>query len=109
MRRHWRDEGRPGHGGDLAEVAPLLEPAAPTVHGTEQVAVLGAGKDQAGVGRVHAADPQLMFAGTKYGHLFRSTDAGRSWFKEWRDFSEITSIAWTPHVAPVHAHAQSIL
>lgn len=58
---------------------------------------------------VHAADPQLMFAGTKYGHLFRSTDAGRSWFKEWRDFSEITSIAWTPHVAPVHAHAQSIL
>lgn len=58
---------------------------------------------------VHAADPQLMFAGTKYGHLFRSTDAGRSWFKEWRDFSEITAIAWTPHVAPVHAHPQSIL
>jgi hypothetical protein len=36
-------------------------------------------------------------------------DGGRSWFKEWRDFSEITCIAWTPHVAPVTAHAQSIL
>jgi photosystem II stability/assembly factor-like uncharacterized protein len=57
---------------------------------------------------VHAADPALVFAGTKYGHLLRSTDGGRSWFKEWRDFSEITSVAWTPHVAPVTAHPQSI-
>jgi len=56
----------------------------------------------------HASDPTLLFAGTKYGHLLRSTDGGRSWFKEWRDFSEITSVAWTPHVAPVHAHQQSI-
>lgn len=58
---------------------------------------------------VHPSDPNLVFAGTKYGHLLRSMDGGRSWFKEWRDFSEITSIAWTPHVAPVTAHAQSIL
>lgn len=57
----------------------------------------------------HAADAQLVFAGTKYGHLFRSLDGGRSWFKEWRDFSEITSVAWTPYVAPVRAHAQSYL
>ena len=57
----------------------------------------------------HPSDPDLVFAGTKYGHLLRSMDGGRSWFKEWRDFSEITSIAWTPHVAPVVAHAQSIL
>lgn len=56
----------------------------------------------------HASDPALLFAGTKYGHLLRSTDAGRSWFKEWREFSEITSVAWTPFVAPVHAHPQSI-
>jgi photosystem II stability/assembly factor-like uncharacterized protein len=56
----------------------------------------------------HAADPRLLFAGTKYGHLFRSTDGGLSWFKEWRDFSEITAIAWTPFEAPVQAHAQSI-
>ncbi|MBL0422922.1 glycosyl hydrolase [Ramlibacter sp. AW1] len=56
----------------------------------------------------HASDPALLFAGTKYGHLFRSTDGGRSWFKEWRDFSEITAVAWTPFSAPVTAHPQSI-
>jgi hypothetical protein len=56
----------------------------------------------------HASDPSLLFAGTKYGHLLRSMDGGKSWFKEWRDFSEITSVAWTPFVAPVKAHPQSI-
>lgn len=56
----------------------------------------------------HPADPGLIFAGTKYGHLLRSTDGGRSWFKEWRDFSEITSVAWTPFTAAITAHPQSI-
>jgi photosystem II stability/assembly factor-like uncharacterized protein len=56
----------------------------------------------------HTSDPSLLFAGTKYGHLLRSTDAGRSWFKEWREFSEITAVAWTPFEAPVKAHPQSI-
>lgn len=49
---------------------------------------------------VHPADPLLVFAGTKYGHLFRSTDGGRSFAKEWREFPEITDVAWTPYVAP---------
>jgi photosystem II stability/assembly factor-like uncharacterized protein len=49
---------------------------------------------------VHPADPALVFAGTKYGHLFRSTDGGRSFRKEWREFPEITDVAWTPYVAP---------
>lgn len=48
---------------------------------------------------VHPADPSLVFAGTKYGHLLRSTDAGRSWTKEWREFPEITGVTWTPAVA----------
>jgi photosystem II stability/assembly factor-like uncharacterized protein len=48
---------------------------------------------------VHAADPALVFAGTKYGHLYRSVDAGRNWTKEWREFPEITDVAWTPAVA----------
>jgi photosystem II stability/assembly factor-like uncharacterized protein len=54
----------------------------------------------------HAADPDLVFAGTKYGHLFRSTDGGRSFAKEWREFPEITDVAWTPAVAadPPAAH-----
>ena len=55
----------------------------------------------------HAADRNVLFAGTKYGHLLRSMDGGRSWYKEWRDFSEITSVVWTPFEAPVHAHPQS--
>lgn len=49
---------------------------------------------------VHDAAPDVVFAGTKYGHLFRSTDGGRSFRKEWREFPEITDVAWTPHVAP---------
>ncbi|MER5449365.1 glycosyl hydrolase [Streptomyces sp. NPDC002766] len=47
----------------------------------------------------HPADARVAFAGTKYGHLFRSTDAGRTWVKEWREFSEITDVAWTPAIA----------
>jgi len=57
----------------------------------------------------HAADSNLVFAGTKYGHLFRSMDGGRSWFKDWRDFSEITSVAWTPFEAAIKAHPKSTL
>jgi photosystem II stability/assembly factor-like uncharacterized protein len=52
---------------------------------------------------VHPADPPLVFAGTKYGHLFRSADAGRTWAKEWREFPEITDVAWTPAVAAAPA------
>jgi photosystem II stability/assembly factor-like uncharacterized protein len=55
----------------------------------------------------HVADPKLIYAGTKYGHLFASRDAGRSWDKEWRDFSEITAVAWTPAAAPLKAHART--
>jgi photosystem II stability/assembly factor-like uncharacterized protein len=48
----------------------------------------------------HAADPELVFAGTKYGHLFRSADGGRTFAKQWREFPEITDVAWTPAIAP---------
>ena len=47
----------------------------------------------------HASDPDLVFAGTKYGHLSRSTNGGRGFTKEWREFPEITDVAWTPAVA----------
>jgi photosystem II stability/assembly factor-like uncharacterized protein len=56
---------------------------------------------------VHDADPARLYAGTKYGDLFRSTDRGHSWQKEWREFPEITAVAWTPVKAPLVAHAQS--
>ncbi|MGJ7530609.1 WD40/YVTN/BNR-like repeat-containing protein [Variovorax sp. GB1P17] len=57
---------------------------------------------------VHAARPELVFAGTKYGDLYRSDDGGRRWHKEWRVFSEITAIAWTPVKAALVAHPQSV-
>lgn len=46
----------------------------------------------------NAADPNIVLAGTKYGDLFRSLDGGMSWRKEWREFSEITDVAWLPAV-----------
>lgn len=57
---------------------------------------------------VHAARPQLVFAGTKYGDLYRSDDGGARWHKEWRAFSEITAVAWTPVKASLAAHPQSV-
>lgn len=54
------------------------------------------------------ADPQQIVAGTKYGHLFTSTNGGRGWQKHWREFSEITDVAWSPEVAPIKVAHQSI-
>ncbi len=45
---------------------------------------------------VQSDNPDLVLAGTKYGHLFRSEDGGKSWRKEWREFSEITDVTWMP-------------
>ena len=41
-------------------------------------------------------DSQLMFAGSRYGYLYRSDDGGDSWGKVWREFSEISSVTWIP-------------
>ena len=47
---------------------------------------------------VNPADPDLVLAGSKFGDLFRSTDGGISWRKEWREFSEITDLTWIPAI-----------
>lgn len=47
----------------------------------------------------HKADPNLIFAGGKYGHLLRSDDVGHTWSEDWREFSEIIAIAWVPVAA----------
>ena len=44
----------------------------------------------------HAAEPQVMFAGSRYGYMYRSEDSGNSWTKLWREFSEISSVLWVP-------------
>lgn len=46
----------------------------------------------------NVADPDLLMAGTKFGDLFLSMDGGENWQKQWREFSEITALAWLPSV-----------
>jgi photosystem II stability/assembly factor-like uncharacterized protein len=45
---------------------------------------------------VQPFDPQVVFAGSRYGYLYRSDDGGDSWQKLWREFSEISSVTWIP-------------
>lgn len=54
------------------------------------------------------SNSQHLIAGTKYGHLFTSENGGSSWIKQWRDFSEITDVLWTPAVATIKPAHQSI-
>lgn len=44
------------------------------------------------------ADPDFVLAASKFGYLYRSNDGGHSWAKEWREFNEITDLAWVPGV-----------
>lgn len=45
---------------------------------------------------VHPADPQLVYASSVSGQVYRSTDGGASWEKLRREFGEIRALAWTP-------------
>ena len=42
------------------------------------------------------SEPELMFAASRYGYLYRSDDGGESWRKLWREFGEVSSILWIP-------------
>ena len=42
------------------------------------------------------AAPDMVFAASRYGYLYRSDDGGDSWRKLWREFGEISSILWVP-------------
>jgi photosystem II stability/assembly factor-like uncharacterized protein len=58
---------------------------------------------------VNPADSRQVVLGTKYGDLYTSGQAGLSWQKQWRAFSEITDVCWTPETAPVAVAHQSII
>ncbi len=45
---------------------------------------------------VHEADPDLIYASSVSGEVYRSTDRGASWTKLVREFGEIRALAWTP-------------
>jgi photosystem II stability/assembly factor-like uncharacterized protein len=44
---------------------------------------------------VHATEPDLIYASSVSGELYRSTDRGLSWDKLNREFGEIRALAWT--------------
>ncbi len=41
-------------------------------------------------------DPKHVLMGTKFGELYESKDAGQTFKKHWREFSEICALAWVP-------------
>jgi photosystem II stability/assembly factor-like uncharacterized protein len=45
---------------------------------------------------VHPADPELVYASSVSGQVYRSTDGGATWHKLAREFGEIRALAWTP-------------
>jgi photosystem II stability/assembly factor-like uncharacterized protein len=45
----------------------------------------------------HPADGDVIFAGSRFGYLYRSDDAGDSWRKLQREFSEIAAVRWIPN------------
>jgi photosystem II stability/assembly factor-like uncharacterized protein len=45
---------------------------------------------------VQPEDENIVFAASRYGYLYRSDDGGETWAKLWREFSEVSSVLWTP-------------
>jgi hypothetical protein len=43
------------------------------------------------------ADPNILFAASRYGYLYRSDDRGASWEKLRRELSEIAAVCWLPN------------
>jgi hypothetical protein len=46
---------------------------------------------------VNAAKPERVLAYSLFGEIYTSEDAGDSWQKVQREFSEIRAIAWQPN------------
>ena len=42
-------------------------------------------------------DPNIIFAASRYGYLYRSDSAGESWIKLRRELSEIAAVCWLPN------------
>ena len=50
---------------------------------------------------VPTPEPDLVFAASRFGQLYRSRDGGQTWQKLWRELSEISAIAWVPKTLPM--------
>lgn len=49
---------------------------------------------------VNRADPELIYASSVSGEVYRSTDEGASWSRLQREFGEIRALAWTEEPRP---------
>jgi photosystem II stability/assembly factor-like uncharacterized protein len=65
-----------------------------TPSGTERV--LGRANSTLWNFAVHPADPDLVYASSVSGGVYRSIDGGARWEKLVREFGEIRALAWTP-------------
>jgi photosystem II stability/assembly factor-like uncharacterized protein len=45
---------------------------------------------------VHPADPQMIYASSVSGQVYRSLDSGVSWQRLRREFGEVRALAWAP-------------
>jgi photosystem II stability/assembly factor-like uncharacterized protein len=72
--------GRSRDGGNTWELAALPAPANSTLWNFA----------------VHPADPDLLYAASVSGQVYRSTDGGASWAKLQREFGEVRALAWSP-------------
>ncbi len=59
-----------------------------------------------GIG-VNPANSEQLVAGTKYGSLYVSSDAGNTWEKQWRSFPEIADVMVLPIKAGIEAAHKS--
>lgn len=58
---------------------------------------------------VNPENDKQVVMGTKYGYLYTSEDGGNGWKKQWRDFSEIADVLWTPAVAEIKSAHKSVI
>jgi len=84
----------------IGDFTPGTDGALPRTHDTgktwQPVAMPVKPNSSMWVVRTQADNPQLVLAASRNGYLYRSDDAGHSWRKWGREFSEISSIVWIP-------------
>jgi photosystem II stability/assembly factor-like uncharacterized protein len=63
----------------------------------EQLSLPGAPNSPIWAFATHLADPGMIVACSHYGELYASQNAGDSWRKLPREFTEVRALAWTPN------------